>query len=174
MKSYFFDTNILIYLEHRINSPHSKLILTPDSEDALNGVLQDKDALIFLSFISVAEILVYMDKPRKKTDQNFDDTRRKFMFDLINRFELFDEPLSSVWNQYYQIERYNYNLENELNLPIRNQPGNGGHFKMGKNDIWILSQSIYLGATLISTDKKAYSHFTTFDDLIVLEFLPSN
>jgi hypothetical protein len=115
-----------------------------------------------------------MDKPRKKTHQNFDNTRKQFMHALINTFLLFDSPLSDVLEQYFQIERYNYNLPNELNLPIRNQAGKGGHITMGKNDIWILSQSIYLNATLISTDKKAYSHFPTSDHLIVLEFMPIN
>jgi predicted nucleic acid-binding protein len=63
---------------------------------------------------------------------------------------------------YAEIEQYNAN-KHALKIPDKQAR------KMGKNDIWIAAAGLVLGATVVTTDKKGFSHFR--DDFLKVELL---
>jgi predicted nucleic acid-binding protein len=88
--------------------------------------------------------------------------RWKELKTLRNSFVTFTTDTEEVYDAYAEIEQYNAN-KHALKIPDKQAR------KMGKNDIWIAAAGLVLGATVVTTDKKGFSHFR--DDFLNVELL---
>jgi predicted nucleic acid-binding protein len=74
--------------------------------------------------------------------------------ELVKRFDVQGIDFPHMQEVYAEVELYNRNLH----PTHKNRKGQA--YKMGKHDIWIATTAIVLDAIVISTDHRAFSHFT--------------
>jgi predicted nucleic acid-binding protein len=145
MPDYLFDTNILIFL---IRNPEK----IPFFESRFGKM---GSANHYISVVTHGELkaIAVRNLWGKKRWESLRKIREQFLPISISE---------KVSDTYAEIEQYNAN-KHALKIPDKQAR------KMGKNDIWIAAAGLVLGATVVTTDKKGFSHFR--DDFLNVELL---
>jgi predicted nucleic acid-binding protein len=137
-KRYVFDTNILFFI---LRNDNAKIIF-----ENLFGVLGSENHYI----CSVTEAELYA----LARCNGWGAKRYQKIDVLVRHFSVLGVDHKHMQQVYAEVELYNRNLH----PTHKNRKGQA--YKMGKHDIWIATTAIVLDATVISTDHRAFSHFT--------------
>lgn len=137
MKKYLFDTNILFFL---IKNEEKRAIF-----EAEFGVLGSPNH--FVASVTLGELLSMVRRNgwSKKRVEDAEQMYKNFSQQGIDPRE--------IQEAYAEIEMYN-----QLKHP-NFRPADGQAKKMGKNDVWIAAAAKVLGAEVVTTDRKGFSHF---------------
>ena len=144
MKSYLFDTNLLLLLLRKYNR-WFKIKEQFDLENTIN----------FISIVSLGEL--WSLGLRNQWGEN----RLSQIEDLAQDFTIVDISIDSLINCYGEIDAFSQNKLKHRPLPITAR-------NMGKNDLWIAATASVLNLTLITSDQD-FNHLTP--DFLSLEAL---
>ena len=144
MKSYLFDTNLLLLLLRK-DKRWFKIKEQFDLENTIN----------FISIVSLGEL--WSLGLRNQWGEN----RLSQIEDLAQDFTIVDISIDSLINCYGEIDAFSQNKLKHRPLPITAR-------NMGKNDLWIAATASVLNLTLITSDQD-FNHLTP--DFLSLEAL---
>lgn len=137
MKKFLFDTNILFLLLKR-----------PQHIEKFEqefGQIASRNH--FVASVTLGELLS-MVKRNGWSERRIQDMERMYK----NFFQQGIDP-REIQEAYAEIEMYN-----QLKHP-NFHPADGQAKKMGQNDVWIAAAAKVLGAEVVTTDHKGFSHF---------------
>lgn len=138
MKNYLFDSNILFMLERSETflsyfNAHFGKIGSPNH---------------YITYITLGELKSMANCNR------WSNTRKEAFFAFVAEFQFVHLESNEGASAYSEVESYSQNRHPKFKVP------DGQARKMGKNDIWIAAAAKLKKMTLVTADKKGFSHFS--------------
>jgi predicted nucleic acid-binding protein len=137
MKKYLFDSNILFMLER------SETFLSYFK--AHFGEVESPTH--YITYITLGELKSMAHRNR------WSNARKDEFFAMVAKFQFVLLESEEGASAYSEVEAYSQNRHPKFKAP------DGQARKMGKNDIWIAAAAKLKKMTLVTADKKGFSHF---------------